>query len=224
MGLPANVFSNVTGTPATPTFAELIYVGHSVESNGSSQAILNIIHFARISGPGTDTEADLVTAVKAELDTVLSNALSVGYVPDEVTCRFMDDPTRAKAVFTNDIIAAVTGDRHPSFVAAVTRKITYGRGRSYRGSTHWAPIAESQTTLDQLNAGAITLWDLVVTGLQNLSAPFVAVADTWQMIVLSPTLSNLTVNPSLFSGAVCNEALLNHVVGTMRRRKQGVGT
>ncbi len=223
MGLPGAVFNKVVGTPASPTFAEYLIRGHSVESNGSSQAIINQLHFARISGPGTDDENDLYLAVSTLIDTTLGLALSNSYVADDTSIRFMDDPTRAPVLATNLIVGGVTGDRLPSFNAVVTRKLTYGRGRSYKGSNHWAPIAESQTTLDELNAGAQTLWNNFVGQEQNLANTFVALADTWQLIVLSPTLSDFTVNPGLFSGSIVKTISLNNLLGTMKRRKSGVG-
>lgn len=223
MAVPGPVFVNVTGTPASPTFAEYVIKGHVVESSGASQQIINILHFARISGPGTDTEAHLYAAVSGLLDGALDAALSDTYVPDETLVRFMDDPMRAAFPNANALTGAIAGDRHPSFTAVVTRKKTAGRGRSFKGSNHWAPIAESDTLLDQLAGASVARWAAVEIALETMCVPFAGNADMWQLMVLSPTLSDFSLNPSVFTGALCNDIILNLVVGTMRRRKQGVG-
>jgi len=223
MPIPGDVFQNVLGTPATPSFFEWVLRGHAVESDGSSQRFFNILHFARLAGPGTASELNVGDAIMAALTIDLSAALSVAYVADDYTGRFMDDPTHAAVIGANTLVGAITGDRLPSFNAVVTRKKTVGRGRSFKGSNHWGPIAESDTTLDTLNVGAATRWGAVVTSLQTISTPFVVGSDTWQLIVLSQVLSNLTANPSLFSGATVQANLLNGTIGTMRRRKMNVG-
>ncbi len=226
MPVTADTFLNSPGTPANPQYAEMVVKGHSVESDGGSKPILNIFHFARRSGPGTGTETELYTVIGGLVDATISLALSVAYVPDETTMRFMDDPTRAAVSNTNLWVGAVTGDRLPNFNAVVIRKNTFARGRSYRGSTHYAPIAESQTTLDNLNAGAITLWGNVVLAWNALLAPAGFVTpdgSTWGMIVLSPTLSNLTSNPIAASGSFVKDFTLNNRIGTMKRRKDRTG-
>ncbi len=48
--------------------------------------------------------------------------------------------------------------------------------------------------------------------------------DKWRLCVLSPTMSNLIANPSVFSGALATTATLNVVLGTMRRRKEKAGS
>ena len=224
MSVGTQIFTNFVGTPANPCFAEYAIAGHSIESDGGSRAFYNILHFARVTGPGTMTEAQLYTAISALLEPSLSAALSITYLADNTYVRFMDDPLRLRTANANGIVGAVTGDRLPNFNAVVTRKYTYGRGRSFRGSNHWGPIAESQTLLDNLTAGAFTLWhdvDLALLSLVNVATPD---GSTWTLCVLSQTLSNLTSSPSLFTGSLIRDVLLNHRLGTMKRRKDRTGS
>jgi len=223
MPVSTPTFQNIAGTPATPCFCEFVFRGHSVEAGGGARKFINILHFTRVAGPGTGTEAQFLTAVDGALATSLSAALSDLYVADDTVTRFMDDPTRMGVVGGNSLVGARGGDRLPDFNAVVTRKITAGRGRSYRGSNHWGPIAESDTDLDKLVAGAQGRWDDVATNLAAIGTGSITVgSDTWKLIVLSPTLSDLISNPSLFTGAIVTNSIANSIVGTMRRRKEKV--
>jgi len=227
MAVTANTFQNIAGTPVTPQFAEYVIKGSAVESDGGSKNFFNILHFARISGPGTMTEAQLYAAVAATLDAAVGAALSSTYVAGSTDVRFMDDPTRAAVVNANAIIGTVAGDRLPTFNAAVTRKNTYARGRSYRGSNHWGPIAESQTLLDNLTAAGLLLWQAVSAQLVILATPGSLVTpdgSAWRLMVLSPTLSNLTSNPISVTGSFVQTSPTNRRLGTMKRRKDRTGT
>lgn len=221
MAVSAQSFANVAGTPATPQFAEIVIKGHSVESTGLSKPFNNILHFVRATGTGGHPVEDLSQAVIDQLEPSLSAALSVAYVADFIEGRYMDDPTFMPVPIANPIVGAISGDRLPNFNAVVTRKKTYQRGRSYRGSNHWGPVAESDTTLDNLNAGAITRWTDVKIAIEGLGIAGVDVAgNQWHLFVLSPTLSSLSLNPALFTGSRVGQALLNTHIGTMRRRKE----
>lgn len=224
MPIGGTIFTLEPGTPTDPQFIEFLYRGHSVESDGSTQQIINQLHFVKTFSLGVPTNLisvyNLVTGV---LDAPLSAALSVTYVADNVTLRAMDSPLNLAVPMLNQVVGAVTGDRLPSFNSVVTRKYTNARGRSFRGSNHWAPIAESQTLLDNLTAGGQTLWDAVATAL----ATFVGLVDgdgnAWSLFVLSRLKSDLLANPSLFTGATILNSTANALLGTMKRRKSGVG-
>lgn len=227
MAVITNVFENLAGTPATPQFAEFILKGHSVEADGGSKNFVNIFHLARTAGPGISSEAALETAIMAILPSPLVAALSVAYVGDYVSTRFMDDPLRAPVLGANTVTGTVAGDRLPNYAAVVIRKNTYARGRSFRGSNHYGPIAESQTTLDNLNAGAITLWNAVAAALATIAAGLtLASGDVWKLAVFSPTLSNFISSPIAVTGSLVNLStglVLNTRMGTMTRRKDRTG-
>lgn len=225
MPVSSNNFSLVSGTPLTPQFAEIVIRGHSVESDGGSKPFVNILHFIRTAGPGTGTELQLLSAVMGIIAGDLSNALSVTYLPDDNTCRFMDDPINLGSNNANPIAGTAAGDRLPNFNAVVIRKNTFARGQSYRGSNHWGPIAESQTLLDNIGAGSLGLWNAIVASFGGLIGAGFATADlsTWKLCVLSTTLSNLSASPILATGSVVRAFVLNIRLGTMKRRKDKTG-
>jgi len=225
MPVSANTFQLTPGTPLTPQFAELVIRGHSLEPDGGSKPIVNIYHFVRISGPGSGTETELHTAIMALLASVLATALSEKYLPDDNSVRFMDDPINLGTFITNPVTGIVTGDRATNFVAAVIRKKTWARGRSYMGSNHYGPIGESETTLDNLSTAGITAFDDLRAALELFGTSSITTADgsAWKLMVLSTTLSNLTASPILVTGSVVKECILNRRLGTMKRRKDRTG-
>lgn len=225
MPISTPIFTLEPGTPADPQFVEFLFRGHSVESDGSLQQIINQLHFVKTFSLGVPTNlANVYTLIDSVFSAPLSAALSVAYVPDNCTIRAMDSPLFLPQVQPNTLVGAVTGDRLPSFNAVVTRKYTNARGRSFRGSNHWAPIAESQTLLDNLTAGGQTLWDAVATAIQTFIGLVDADNNAWSLMVLSRLKSDLISNPSLFTGATIVSSTANALLGTMKRRKSGVGS
>jgi len=220
MAIGSLIFENVVGTPGNPSFVEYLIKGHAVETVGTQQFI-NQLHFVKVGGLGLPTDlVQLSVAIKAIIDAPLSAALSDTYVADDVTLRALDSPLNLPLSDGNAIVGAITGDRLPSFNSVVTRKYTFGRGRSFRGSNHWGPIAESDTLLDQLTGAAITRWNAVAAAINSLFNFVDSVGNVWSLIVLSQLLSDLTANPSVFTGSQIRLCTANLVIGTMKRRKQ----
>lgn len=217
-------FINILGTPATPLFAELVLQEYVVDANGNSSNFVNVFHFQNAVPGVVTTETSLMTSIRTVLNTVLPPALSVASLGKTAKLRFMDSPLSGYIPGTTYAAGTVTGDRLPSFNSAVNRLVTGVRGRSYRGSKHWGPIAESSTTLDELNAGALTLFAAVAAGLTNGGAGFATTGGgLWKLVVLSTLLSDLVANPCVFTGAVVTSVTTNKEVGTMRRRKEKGG-
>lgn len=217
-------YINQVGTPATPQFAELVLQEYVVDANGNSSNFVNVIHLRNQTTGVVTTEANLLTAIRTILNAVLPSALSVASLGKTAKLRFMDSPVTGYVAGTAYSAGTVTGDRLPTFNSVVQQKKTGVRGRSYKGSIHWGPIAESQTTLDELNAGAITLWEAVEAAIWNGGAGFTVSGGTvWKLSVISILLSNLVSNPCVFTGADVNAMSTNKVIGTMRRRKEKGG-
>lgn len=226
MPIPSRYWSRVAGTPATPQFAEVIYKSKITESDGSTQDLLQILHFLRTGGPGTTTENDLYNAVTAVLGLAqLAPAWPNDVTNNAVTVRFMDDPTRPA------VIGAALGNgtagaaRAASFVNVTIRKTGFARGRSYKGSNHWGPPGETNYVNDELNGAGLANWGIVQAALASLATGVLAGGlDFWQLAVFSPTLSDYISNPISVTGTLVNQTILNAKLGTMKRRKEGVGT
>lgn len=227
MPVATPIFNRVAGTPANPQFCELVMKGHSIEADGGSKPIVNIFHFVRETGPGTGLEVDVINQFLMLIAGAMNLAFSTDYIPDVITSRFMDDPLRAPVSIVNPLVPTIAGDRLPNFNAVVIRKGTYARGRSYRGSNHYGPIAESQTLLDNLTGAASVLWgnikDVLVAMGGTGGGVVTADGSTWRLAVFSPTLSDYTVSPILVTGSYVKDCVLNLRLGTMKRRKDRTG-
>lgn len=224
MPISTNTFTGISGTPGTPQFAEFVMTSTIAETDGSTQALINILHFLRSGGPGTSTEALLFAAINAQITAAVWQPLfNADVINTAQSVRFMDDPTRIAVLFAGLGGGSGAGSRAASFTSTVIRKLGFGRGRFWRGSNHWGPPLEADYDRDQLNVGGQANWAGLVNVLNILRLPFAVGADTWQLIVLSPTQSNLLVNPSIFAGTFVSNCTLNVKLGTMKRRKENVG-
>lgn len=217
-------FINVVGTPATPLFAEMVLQEYVVDANGNSSNFVNVFHYQN-QNPGTVcTELALMTVLRTAMSGPLASALSIASLGKNQKLRFMDNPLSGYIAGTIFAAGTVTGDRLPTFNAAVTQCRTGVRGRSFKGSKHWGPVAESHTTLDELNAAALIFWTAVSGIITNGGAGFAVTGGSlWKLIVLSTTLSDLVSNPCVFTGAVVTTTTTNKEIGTMRRRKERGG-
>lgn len=219
------VFRNVVGTPATPQFLEVLWRGIVGTTPSGARTLVQVYHFNQLAiVPILEDIDSLMVSLKTQLDTALKNALSVDYVGIDIRGRFMDDPS------SPDVLCSVapsnglvSGDRLPVFNAATIQIRSSARGRSFRGSKHFAPVAESQTTEEALTGTGLTQWQAVQTALRNITLAG-ANGSQWQLIILSRVLSDLTSNPAVFTFASqapdAAGAILNVKVGSMTRRKR----
>jgi len=158
------------------------------------------------------------------IDAACAAALSDTYDGIAWTGRYMDDPTTVEDNGTAPTDGAIAGDRLPTFNAVTIQLIGDGRGRSFRGSKHFGPVAESDTILDNLDTVPLGRWDAIRVAIDGGLQFFDAAGNTWQLIILSRTLSDLTANPSVFTGCHVAASKTNRIVGTMDRRKEKAGT
>jgi hypothetical protein len=220
MAVPGPFFRNVSGTPASPQFARFTLKGHTVETDGLSRPTWNVYNFRGRSSNVNPSALSLGNAYMGQIIADLSAALSTSYVADPSECKFLDDPALMPVTIANGIVGAIGGDRMPSGNGCVTIRLRCNAaGRNFTGSKHFSPIAESDTTLDQLNAGAQGRWNAVAVHM--LASPVTdADGNEWDLIVLSSEESDLTISPAKFTGAYVVDNPLNLRVGTMRRRRQ----
>lgn len=222
--LAGNVFNNLPGDTANPTFAEIVMKGTLTQAGGPSVLVVNVLHFARLSGIGTDDENDLLGAFNlfswiGDYLAAITNQLTF----DETTVRFMDDVTRPAVSAAGIGVGAVSTDRAPSFVTVGVQKKGYARGRSYRGKMSLAGIVEADTTGNKIGgASGVTTWANIATEMLDMLS-FSGTVDTWGLVVISSTLSSLLTNPTLFTGSRASDLVMNAQLGSMLRRKGGRG-
>jgi hypothetical protein len=217
-------YDAVVGTPTTPQFAEIVVKGTVPQTNGVIKPVINIWHLRQTGVLVNVDPAALVAAFLAIYDGPVSDALNVAYTGVEATCRMMDDPTAA-IISDPSVTDGQNGSVRLPLYNTVTLQLKTGfRGRSYRGSKHFAPIDVTDFTGDELDSSGEALWDLV-QGMVATMATGITVSggSVWVPTIISPTKSDLISNPSVFFGADVSAAVLNDTLGTMKRRKERPG-
>jgi len=215
------------GTPLTPKFVDVIFRGvYTPTAPQVSVEVLNVLQLVRQSGPAVATPLEIATYLAAHFDTSLKAAFTNKMSINTWEVRWADSPTFPWTILTSALTGTRSTETLPSYSTVTCRKLTAVRGRNYRGSIHFAGVAEEDTVENNLDGGGVTIWDAVNTNLIQLCTPFVVGGggDTFQLAILSPTLSNRTANPCVFTGATCTGALLNTQLGTARHRKGETGS
>lgn len=195
---------------------ELVVRGSVATTGSGSKAFNNVFHYRLSSGT-----ADVPSAVGAAFNTnvwaVIAARLSSLYTGVQIDCRMLDDAFQQYVTDGTPANGAVTGSRYPTEIAVTYLLRTATRGKSYRGSKHFGPVATSDTLNDELTATAATAWAAVTTALKAALTPGFG---TWKPCVVSRTLSQLRTNPTTIVGDDITDAILNKTLGTMRRRKE----
>lgn len=203
---------------STSQILELVTIGHGLATGDpSSKTIINVYNFKRPSG--LFAPASKSTIMSAFVTAILDNLkaiMSVSYVTDYLDCRWLDDPLDPYERAALSATGELTGDSLSNFAAITLRLKTGVRGRSYQGSKHYGPVAESAATLNHLTSGSVTSW---TTFAATLLAGFTAGSDTFTPFVVSRTQSTLTPTVATVVGYPVTSISVNTLVGTMRRRK-----
>jgi hypothetical protein len=216
-------FVDVVADPLVPSLLEVTQYGHCVESEGPDVPIVNVFHLYKQDGVNPPHYGSIYSWLVSALNGI-SNGLSVSYIADSSLIRPLDDPTSPGEA--NPAIwgtGAVSGDRMPSYGAVLCNLITNVRGRCFQGKKRFGPVAESSTTLDELSSAGATTWDEIATDWTAALAFTDDNTNLWRFCVLSRKLSVLTGASMMFTGATITTVLANHVLGTLRRRKQRRG-
>jgi hypothetical protein len=198
---------------------EVSLLGTCVETGGGTKNLANVFHFRRSAAGGGPTKANINAAFIAKYAAAWAAALSVLYVESAVTIRDITNNLDLPTPFTGTAFdGTVVGARLPmqSSVSLLLR--TGNRGKSFRGGKRISPVAESHVTADEINGGALAVWN-TLTALM-VSSFTDADGNTWTHEVLSKTLSNFVPQPAVIVAADITSALLNKTIGTMRRRKE----
>lgn len=204
--------------PATSVqYSEIAVLGQADAAGSNSTPSINVFHFRRTSTVPVITKAALNTAFQASILAPMLAALNIRYKPLNLTIRWIDDALDAPASFSAAGAGAIATDSTPSDAAIYYLLRTSLRGRNYRGSKHFGPASEVDTTGDVLTGAGLTRWQTVQTA---LATPFAdANTNSWQLAVVSRNLSQLLVNPTTVIGNDVTQVLLDLNVGTMRRRR-----
>jgi len=221
MALAPGLVVNESGTPSTPKFVKIAFIGRTTESNTLLKP-MNIITHWRVQTvlPGGSMAA-LLANMQAAFATVLTDCCTSDYELVQIEGQYLDAPNFIPVIDPVGFTGAIATDRKASFVAGVIRKLTGVPSRNCRGSMHVGALPEAFTTKDQLNSTGQTAYNALRTAWNGAaSAGIDDGAQVWFPIVLSATRSDLFSTPCLFTYAPVTSHTLNLRIGTMKRRKE----
>lgn len=204
---------------ATSRYMQAVVRGHALSTGESkTRPVFNVYNFVRANTVNPPSKVAFLAAFGAQVTANLATVLSVSYVHDFTDVRLLDDPYDPFVTAAGTDNGTVAGDSLPSLNNVTLRLKTGIRGRKFRGSKHFGPIAESDTTLDHLTVAALANWN---TFAGQLLAGFTdANLDLWTPVVVSYRLS--TFNPTTANVVATPITLIsvNTILGQMKRRKQ----
>jgi hypothetical protein len=198
---------------------EIIIKGHYVATGTTVKNLANVFHYKYNSGgvsPGS--ASDLLTAFLAGPWAAISAQLTTAYVGDDSLCRRLDDALAQFISGGAPANGARATPRFPGDVAVAYLLRTPSRGKSFKGSKHFGPVAAADVVGDEISGGAVAAWTAVGVSMGNVLVG--AGGTNYQPVILSRVLSQLRFNPTTLVGDVVNAVLLNKTIGTMRRRKE----
>lgn len=203
--------------PVATNVVEIIVQGTYPSTGSGAKNIFNVFHYRLLSG-AVATATVVGNYFSVNLWSLIAANLSIDYTGVACTCRYLDDPTNVAVNCTTPASGGIALPRMPGEIAAVTPFRCVQRGRNFRGSKHFGPLATASVLKDELTAAAVTAW---ATAVSNMGL-FIAVTSgqQYQPVVLSRNLSQLKVLPVSIVVSDIQTCLLNKTVGTMRKRKE----
>jgi hypothetical protein len=204
-------------TPIT-NVVEISMQGTVVETGGTTRNIFNIFHYYQNPNqPSPPSAVVVANAFIAGPWAAVLALLSIGYVGVQTLARYLDVSTNAFANANAPGNGALALPRQPAQQAVVGFYRSGIRGKSFRGSKHFGPLATAAVTGDEIAAASVAAWQAANTG---LVANITAGGQTFTPCVVSKTLSQLRTDPVSIIGAALLTGLTNKTIGTMRHRKE----
>jgi len=202
------------------THAQIIMYGQIAASGSTSVNTTTIFNYRRLATVIGPSKVDLDTIFQSVVADKIVLALSARWTQLRNSIRWLNDAENVPFEIAHVNPGAVAGDSMTGNEIVSLRLRTNKKGRNYRGACRLGPLAESATTAgasDILNAGAITLFTAVVTGLATDLAS--ADGNTWRLQVYSRKLSFPLTNPTIIVSNDVTNVALNKRVSDMARRR-----
>jgi hypothetical protein len=206
-----------------PRFVEIVIKGNVAAAGSNTIKTAFVYHYRKsVAGVVVAKAAVHAAFVATTLPAAIAAVLNVRWTSTEITYRWLDDANDAPQSFTIAATGGIATDSLPTYNAIVVRLVSAQKGRSGRGSKHYGPGNESDTTGDVLTGARLTAWQ-AIRDLHIL--PFTdASVNTWVPCVVSRIQNYLPVgeyatNPTNVISYDVTSAILNTTLGTMRRRK-----
>jgi hypothetical protein len=211
--------------PSIPTnqllVMEIRFHGVIAAGGSNGKNVDNVFHYRRTTISGVPTKTALDTVFQASVAIPLAAMLNARFTQQYNVLRWMNDATDAPTSFTHALVGAIAGDSMTTIDAAYFLLRTGLRGRSYRGSKHFGPMSESDTTAgtdDVFNAGALAR---MATLAAAIAAPLVdALGFTWNPCILSRIPpAQYRRNPTNVITNDVAQVAVNKRIGSMRHRR-----
>lgn len=196
---------------------EVAILGSAATGGSSVTPSINIFQFRRTSVVPAITKLALYNAFNTNIIAPLLLAMNVRYTVNNVTVRCLNDALDAPQSFANAGVGAIATDSLPSNQAVYMLIRTALRGKWYRGSKHFGPANEVDTTNDLLTGAGLARWQVVQAAL--LAGFADANANNWVLQVFSRSLSIWQSNPTNITANDATEVLLDKNIGSMRKRR-----
>lgn len=196
---------------------EIVCKGTIAAAGAGVKPCLNVFHYRRDSNTNPLSKTNVASKFDASILSNIVPVLHADYSCLELLTRFIEDNLDA---YQSDVVAevgGVAGDRAPDYECVTFQLKTNVRGRNYRGSKHFSPIAEADTDGDVIDAAALANWQALKVLLGSSFAD--ADGNNWSPFVWSRSLSTLAGDLWTIVGATVNNVVLNKTLGTVRSRK-----
>lgn len=203
--------------PALIFDAEVTILGTAAVGGSNVTPSVNVFNFKRTTNVNALSKLALFNIFQTNIITPLLAAANVRYTPTAVSVRWLNDALDLPVIFAAAGVGAIASDSMPSDDAVYYLYRTALRGRSYRGSKHFGPLSEVDTTQDLLTGAGLARWVTLKTALVTPNTD--ANGNVWVPSVLSRLLSQLRTNPTNVVNNFVTEVLLDLNVGTMRKRR-----
>lgn len=206
--------------PNQITTVEIIVFGTISSAGSNARNTVNIFHYTTPPTSTAKTHQAVNDIFQSQCVPSLTNCLNNRWTQQHNTVRFIDDATDAAVTFAESAVGLVTGDSMPMICAAYMLLRTGLRGKHFRGSKHFGPLSESDTTKpsdDVFNAAMLALWENAAGQLiMNMND---ANGNLWKPCVFSRQLSQVKVNPTTIVVNNITQILVKKSIGRLRRRE-----
>lgn len=202
------------------SFIEIRLYGQIAAGGSNTKNTVNVFHYQQsVKGPSI-SKGNIDAIFQSTVVVPLAGGLNARWSQQRTNVRFLDDATDLGIDFSHATPGAIVGDSMATHLAVFLLLRTGLRGKNYRGSKHFGPLSESDTTAgtdDILNTAAVTRWVNIASALFTVLVD--ASGNSWTPFVVSRKLSQLKVNPVSVVGANVVQIAVNKRVGRMKRRE-----
>lgn len=203
----------------TPTVViEYVQYGHLVSASGETVQVVNRFDFGLSTAIAAANKSHFATALQTALVTAWGGCLSVEYVSDKGTVRFVNDATDPPLDVAGLGSGSITGECVPSNAAGYLKINTAKKGKQYRGAKHLSPLAEAHSDADELTAAGLAAF----ATLKTILAGNITDSDTniWRLCILSQKPpGQYLVNPVVINAEFMTTINVRKNIGTMRHRR-----